>query len=45
MTYQEIKEKDGLWVAINQAIIDCLNGEITGGDLLDVIQELHPEMP
>ena len=42
MNYQEIKEKEGTGIAINQALIDCLNGKITGGDFLDELNDLHP---
>ena len=42
MNYEEIKKKEGTWTAINQALIDCLNGDITGGDFLDILNDLHP---
>lgn len=42
MDYEEIKEKEGTWIAINQALIDCLKGEITGGDFMDILNDLHP---
>jgi hypothetical protein len=39
---REITENEKITIAINQALIDCLNGEITGGDFLDILFEIHP---
>lgn len=42
MTYEEIKQKEGLEIAVNQALIDFKADKITGGDFLDILFELHP---
>ena len=39
-TYQKIKEEEGTRMAINQALQDCLKGKITGGDFLDIMDEV-----